>query len=155
MTGQIPDTVDLGATIYDISAIDGAGLFRPEEHGLQPRVLSTGCWRGFVCSYVVRTGSLLLETLEIGLGPDDPPVILHGVTPEKAGADDLHEATFYRHLDLPVPFTGRLLLGAELDRYTHMGFQPAWYYLRIVEFVLTDGRVVEQADRCPSGERPQ
>jgi hypothetical protein len=148
MTGQFPDTVDLDATTYAITAIDGPDLFQPGEYGLQPRMLSTACWRGFICSYAVRAGSLVLDTLEIGLGPDDPPVVLNGVTPEPGRPDDPHEhATYYRRLDLVVAFTGRLLLGAELDRYVHMGFQPAWHYLRVVELVLADGRVVQQADR--------
>jgi hypothetical protein len=148
MTGQIPDTINLGGTTYSITAVDGEGLFKPDEHGLQPRVLSTACWRGFVCSYAVQDDRLLLDTLEIGLEPDHPRVSLHGKTPRMAGRRQHHPgAAIYRRLAMPISFTGRLLLADELDLYTHMGFQPAWHYEKVVELVVADGRVVRQADR--------
>jgi hypothetical protein len=74
MTGQIPDTVKLDGTTYSITAVDGEGLFKPDEHGLQPHFMSTACWRGIVCSYVVQDDLLLLDRLEIRLEPDHPQV---------------------------------------------------------------------------------
>jgi hypothetical protein len=149
MTGQIPDTVHLDGTSYAITAVDGEGLFTPEDHGLRLRPLSTACWRGFVCFYAVRDGQLLLETLEVGLGPDHPHVTLDGRRPEKASRRRGHHqtATLYRELAIPVAYRGRLLLGAERDLYTHMGFQPAWYFRRVVELVVEDGRVSNATDR--------
>jgi hypothetical protein len=50
---------------------------------------------------------------------------------------------------MPVPFTGRLLLGAEYVPvgYLHMGFLPAWLYADIVEVVFDTGRFVACHDR--------
>ena len=44
MTGQHPDTVDLDGTSHFITAVDGTGLFKPEEHGFRQRPMSSACW---------------------------------------------------------------------------------------------------------------
>ena len=94
---------------------------------------------GFVCSYAVQDDRLLLDTLEIGLEPDHPRVSLHGKTPRMAGRRQHHPgAAIYRRLAMPISFTGRLLLADELDLYTHMGFQPAWHYEKVVELVVAE-----------------
>ena len=148
MTGQIPDTVDLDETVYSITAVGGAGLFVAEEHGFESRALSSACWRGFICTYAVRDDRLLLDELQLGLEPDHPTVTLHGRKPRTLGRRHrYHGSVVYRRLAMPVPFTGRLLLGAELDLYVHMGFQPAWYHERVVELVVESGHVSARTDR--------
>ena len=148
MTGQFPDTVDLDGTEYSISAVDGTGLFVAEEHGFRPRFLSSACWRGHICAYAVRDDQLLLDQLTVGVEPYHPTVTLHGRTPRTASRRAHYPgAAIYRDLAMPVPFTGRLLLGADLDLYTHMGFQPAWYYQRVIELEVNGGRVNRRTDR--------
>ncbi|MGH2607254.1 MAG: hypothetical protein ACRDG5_11750 [Anaerolineales bacterium] len=39
MTAQFPDTIELDGEEYAIAGVQGAGLFHPFEHGLNP-------WRG-------------------------------------------------------------------------------------------------------------
>ena len=53
MTGQRHDEVQFEGAWFDITAVDGTGLFDPAAHGIEPRWLSTGCWRGHVCRYTV------------------------------------------------------------------------------------------------------
>ena len=49
MTGQFPDELRYRGRLYAITAVDGRGLFDAREHGLEPGMLSTACWRGVWC----------------------------------------------------------------------------------------------------------
>lgn len=66
MTAQIPDTVLYGTGRYDLAGVGGYGLFDPGEHGLQVGMISTACWRGFICEYTVEDNQLFLTSLELG-----------------------------------------------------------------------------------------
>jgi hypothetical protein len=115
VTSQISDEVRFHGVWHAITAVDGAGLFDPTEHGLKPGPLSTGCWRGFICRYHIDQGQLTLEDVEMGRPTSDHIALpLFGVP---AGpTDDRSEhagALRYERLAAPMPFTGRLLPGAD------------------------------------------
>lgn len=146
MTAQAPDIVRHQGIEYAVTAVDGTGLFEPSALGWQPLPTSTGCWRGFLCEYAIRDDMLVLDTLE--LGPDEAgtvPPPLHGVQPQPQDST----AWSYECRDLPVPFTGRLLLGDEFvpAGYLNMGFLPAWCYADVLEVVFDAGRLVASHDR--------
>jgi hypothetical protein len=68
MTLQIPDILRLRDQEYAVTAVDGSGLFDPQACGLQAgRLLSTGCWRGYICTYEI-TAQLLLREVERSRG---------------------------------------------------------------------------------------
>ncbi|GAB7047252.1 hypothetical protein JCM9534A_23780 [Catenuloplanes indicus JCM 9534] len=55
----------------------------------------------------------------------------------------------YRGLGVPVPFSGRLLIGAgyaDID-YLHMGFRPAYGFQRVWELVFDVGRLTDVSER--------
>ena len=66
MTAQIPDIVTYRGQQYSVAGIQGAGLFKPEDHGLVAQAFSTACWRGFHCEYSVEDAALFLEQVSIG-----------------------------------------------------------------------------------------
>ena len=132
MSGQIPDEVRYQGCRHAVTAVEGAGLFDPADHGMRPGPLSTACWRGFHCCYLIQRDQLVLESVEMGR-PENMAIAaeLFGIAASVASADAVHSgALVYRQLASPVTFTGRLLLGADPVQlgYLNMGFRPAWLY---------------------------
>ena len=171
MTAQIQDTVHYDGTAFALTAVDGVGLFDPTAHGLTPAVLSTACWRGFICTYRVDKGTLLLTDLEIGLRENQHPQQtpdLFGQPAVRARAKPFHEGALQYRPAAPIIFTGRLLLGAKgaTDIYLNMGFRPAWFYQDVRELVFADGLLLSTTNRSaaaaetravlgPDGAKPQ
>jgi hypothetical protein len=142
MTAQIPDEVRFRGQRYAITAVEGTGLFSPDDHGLEPVMLSTAAWRGFVALYAVRHGRLFLDQLETGRPPGPAPRLL-GVKPRRT------RSLRYERLRAPMSFTGRLLVGARDEHvgYLNMGFYPAWLYRRVWELRFTGGRLTRCRNR--------
>lgn len=151
VTSQFPDEVCFRERSYAVTAVEGAGLFDPAEHGVTPGPLSTACWRGFFCRYSVRGERLVLDAVEMGRPEGEgPAAVLFGVAAGGAGARAVHRnALVYRGLAAPAGFTGRLLCGADLVRVgrLNMGFQPAWRFERVVELGFRAGQLVSAVDR--------
>src|SRR6185503_295363 len=102
MTSQIPDVVVLDGRTYSLTAVEGHGLFDPADHGLEPQFISTACWRGFLCTYAVVEGRLVLDTLDIGLA-ERPPRMGPGRMDRRGHGNSWR----LRRLSMPMPFTGR------------------------------------------------
>ncbi|HEU0293077.1 MAG TPA: hypothetical protein VFR47_10105 [Anaerolineales bacterium] len=68
MTAQITDQFVLRDQRYTIAGVKGNELFVPENFGLEPFSLGSGCWRGYVCEYGLKDEHLVLERLGISLG---------------------------------------------------------------------------------------
>ncbi|WP_344872156.1 hypothetical protein [Nonomuraea antimicrobica] len=155
MTAQIPDTIVVDATPHVLAAVDGAEpLFEPTGHGIVPGPFHTACYRGFVCSFTVDDGRLLLWELTLG-----PHATVAG-RPVSGGteifgtplAEDTDDGSFtVAPLRVDVPFTGRLLAGRGLieDLHVNMGYAPGWKYEHVVELVLDRGRLAGRRDRSP------
>jgi hypothetical protein len=142
MTLQWPDEVRFERKRFSVTAVDGVGLFDPTAHGLEPRWLGTGCYRGHVCLYSVVRRRLVLR--ELIVGAENEPVRLGGVRPRL----DERDGWRYAGLDVPVDFTGRLLLGGG-DRYSYylnMGFWPAWMYYDVRDLTFQDGALRAAVD---------
>ena len=150
MTTQFQDEVHFRAVRYAITAIDGDGLFEPNDHGLHPRALSSACWRGYICSYRVDGGALHLTHLEIGLpsGEDPAAARIFGCAPAPRPANAWHPDATHFELAAAVDFTGRLLLGAGHVRgaYLNMGFHPAWLYKDVHELAFDHGQLLTSTD---------
>lgn len=151
MTGQIPDEVRYDGCGYALTAFDGGDLFDPAAHGVQPGPLSTACWRGFICTYSIEQGALILDRVEIGRSREQREVpTLFGIHARTAGAKAFHPgALVFQQLAAPVDFSGRLLIAAGSAKvgYLNMGFRPAWLYHRVYELVFQQGRLTSAHDR--------
>jgi hypothetical protein len=146
MTAQVSDSVNATGKEYILAGINGAGLFDPTEHGMNPLGFCTACWRGFVCLYAVNeAGNLELQTLHIGLAADKI-VPFRGISPT---SDGIFGMTRYENLGLPIAYTGSLLLadGFIQSLYVHMGFHLAWKYREVQELFFEKGRLTETRDR--------
>lgn len=145
MTAQIPDHVTYQQQQYAIAGVHGDGLFSPESLGLQPVMMSTACWRGYVADYAVIDERLLLVGLTIRTNDDAYPPI-DGMQPQ--GRVTLGGMR-YEGLTIPVVFSGSLLIGRDFIRetYVHMGFHKPSQYRRVLELICVDGQVLEVIDR--------
>ncbi len=165
MTAQIPDEVSYRRRIYDLTAIDGEGLFDPEAYGLQTVSWSSACWRGYTLRYAVRRRKLLLDRFSVSLvdpaaNPEDEsalmtPPSIEGRTPTSCRQQvPGYCSCDYTAMALPIPFTGGLLIGWDFipELYVHMGFHPAWKFREVHELLFEEGRLIEGIDRSAQME---
>ncbi len=147
MTAQMSDRVHFEECHYYIAGISGVGLFQPAMHGLFPAPVLTSCWRGYVCAYAVHQNHLLLRELMLFQDPEKHPqvVIYCGIAP----VTNQFDAAVYRPLNVPVGFTGGLLLGAGFiqELYVHSGFPPAWKFQLVRELIFDKGELRTVYDR--------
>ncbi|HEX7167479.1 MAG TPA: hypothetical protein VF230_10910 [Acidimicrobiales bacterium] len=153
MTAQVPDGFVLDGEELSLVGVNGSPLFHPFDHGMLPTAVHTACWRGFIATYGVRDGRLVVTKVVTRLmdGVNGEHTVesapaLFGVRPV---VDEKLAALRYDDLDGPVPFTGGLLLGAGFigGLYVHMGFHPAWKYERVLEVLAESGNVTAVHDR--------
>lgn len=148
MSGQMSDVIVVDGVEYAVvePAIPEK-LFDPRDHGVAPVMLHTANMRGVSARYRISDGQLMLSELQVG-SLEAPPEI-NGVEP----STDEHAQTWtYLDLNLPVAFSGDLIVGAQpiLDLYVHRGFLPVWHYETVFAFDLEEGLVQSSEDR--SGE---
>src|SRR5690349_1426432 len=114
MTAQVADSVVYEDVDYSLCGVNGEGLFAPASLGLKPFMSSTACWRGFVCTYAVEDGALVLDDLSINL-PHDADVtgpVIFGAHPSAVHVGQ----RIYEGMNAPIEFSGGLLIGDEFIR---------------------------------------
>jgi hypothetical protein len=153
MTQQVSDIVMVDGVEYSVTGVGGTGLFDVAEHGIEPGMMSTGCWRGHHCRYAVLDARLVLVRLLLGHGAKvagrEVAVgdALLGGSVADAG-DHWFGARFsVGGMHHPVPFTGTLLLGRDVVSYPpHMGYAAAWRFAHVLELTVADGAVTATRD---------
>ncbi len=131
MTVHIHDSLLYKGQEYSIVGINGQGLFHPQDYGWQPLGISSACWRGFLCQYLLKDNRLYLNWLRINRGHHAQPApVINGVYPEAPPEDYPVFDTFYPNLHLEIHFSGGMLLGMGFipELYVHMGLHPAWKF---------------------------
>ena len=165
MTAQIGDIYRYQKKEYTIVALSSAILFDPKNFGLEAHTSSTACWRGYWCEYAIENDELLLKNLYLfNADGKYPPFNGVEVSPpefekyeccrgsKKRRGKLTMPAHFghrvYRDVNLPVPYTGRILLGDGFmqEYYIHMGFQRGWAYKKLIELVFEEGILLECND---------
>lgn len=147
MTAQMHDRFWLHQKNYSIVGVNGQALFEPQTIGVRTVPSITSCWRGFVCHYKIHNDYLVLDKLQMSLGPEKGPII-NGVSPSDSDGQYRAFNNVYEHLELEIKFTGGLLIadGFIQKLYVHMGFHPAWKYETVFELLIEDGHVLEVRD---------
>lgn len=152
MTAQVGEIVRVDERNYYLAGVDGAGLFNPRHEGLEPRMVSTACYRGYVCLYQVANNQLLLQELTVHL---DYPLMLKAKykgEPELFGKPPIYredeEELFYGDLAKHISFSGNLLLGKRFISalYVHAGFHPAYKFESVLHLNFKDGQLISAAD---------
>ena len=73
---------------------------------------------------------------------------------ESYKAPKLHGQRVYKKVQLPIPYTGKILAGKEFlwDYYIHMGFQRPYAFKTLKEYVFENGILQEETDHSNSAE---
>ena len=165
MTAQIGDIYKYQKKKFTIVASTSTMPFNPRNFGLEPHTSSTACWRGYWCEYSIENDELLLKNLYLFNSEGKYPTF-NGVdiSPQefeeyeyftltdeaiKKGVRPAHHGhRVYKDANLPIPYTGKILLGNGFMRgyYVHMGFQRGWAYKTLIELVFEEGRLTEYND---------
>jgi len=154
MTAQAQDYVTFKRTRYQLLGIGTKDqesdqiLFDPIEFGLKPTMMSTGCYRGFHCTYRITGGMIYLENLKVRDANKSYPSI-NNVSPVLEGSikGDGHSGS-YSDIRLALPFTGRLRLAKGHNEAYHrnMGFQETVSFKKVIDLVFENGCVVSEED---------
>jgi hypothetical protein len=138
MTAQVADTVTYEGITYSLLGVSSEGLFDQRAYGLEPESMTTSCRRGYVWQYGARESRILLTGLNICLREEAHYSEVGGRKP--SCSDDFLGGAAYRHLGIPMGFSGGLLLGRDFiqELYLHTGFQKPHAY--------RDGRVLGVRD---------
>lgn len=154
MTAQAADSALFKGRQFLVCGANGPALLEPERFGLKPEMPSTACYRGWMAEFSIEHQILLADLYvfhDAGLPaknkrPNGP--IINGVSPEDPKSP-LGFNCVYRGLNLPLPFTGGLLLGTGLVRglLVNMGFHAFWKFEEVHELVFRQGQLVSAADK--------
>lgn len=140
----MPDVVVIdGEEFALIEPVPGT-LFDVRAHGVMPVRLHSANARGEMARFKIDSGALMLSDLQVG-SVDAPPA-LGGVD---ASTDEHGQTWTYLDLDLPIEWTGDLIVGASViaDLWVHAGYAPAWHYEKVLAFDIENGMVVSSEDR--------
>ena len=154
MTAQMADCCKYKRGEYEIIALSEPIRFLPIEYGLKPQGVMTSCWRGYWCEYVIERKRLKLDSLHIHTENDIYPDFCgRTVEPEARGVGNGHRK--YENVNLPIPYTGRMLLGDRFIEkyYIHLGYQRAYAYKKLIELVFEDGILIKTINHSWKAKR--
>lgn len=174
MTAQRSDCYRHKRKEYSLVAITGDLRFNPREYGLKPVAICTACWRGYWCEFEVKASGLVLKNLYINTKDGEYPDIcgvkvspieycdciqlrcVDGEWIEEQTKSEKHMGhREYKNINIPIDFTGKILLGNNFlsKYYIHMGFQRAYAYKELKEFVFEQGILVETTDHSKMAKK--
>ncbi|MBH8575287.1 hypothetical protein I8752_20180 [Nostocaceae cyanobacterium CENA369] len=152
MTAQISDRVFYQEQEFSITAINGSGLYNPQQDGISPTSFSTACYRGYVCIYKVFEEYLYLKQLNIGLKLKDRLTAKYGkglrlfdINPKYNNYDS---SVVYEEINKLIYFSGGLLLGKDFigEMYVHLGHHPAYKFQEVYELIFAEGKLAKSTD---------
>jgi len=144
MTGQVSDQVRYDGEVYSLAGIDGEGFYTPADFGIETRMASTACWRGYVMFYDCVDGKLLLQSMHANLVEPKPINDIKPTMPEESWMFKYA----YEKLALKTKFTGSIWIGKDFidSLYVHMGFQSVESYRTVMRLDVEDGDIISVAD---------
>lgn len=144
MSGQMSDVIVIDGEELAIVEPGVDVLFDVRAHGVLPVMMHTANMRGVAARYRIEDGRLLLSDVQVGSVEAPPPI--GGVEPT---TDEYGQTWTYLELDLPIEWTGDLIVGAGpiLELFVPSGFLPVWHYERVLAFDLEGGVVQSFEDR--------
>lgn len=148
MTAQISDTFIYKGEEYQLIGFDGTGLMKPQDFGMEPESISSGCWRGFYSTYEITDDGIFLKEMTLR-EKDENYRPINEVMPTKGEYEAI-----YKGIKVRVPFNGRMRLAKGFIRmlYVHQGFQKPSAFETVIDLKFEDGRLVEVKDRSKEVE---
>lgn len=156
MTAQIGDKFTFHGSDYSIVAISTPIQFNPVQFGITPLSACTACWAGYWCEYDISEEGIVLKNLYINSRDNNYPAI-NGVEAEEDEREKFQYMGhhLYKNIGIRMKYTGKILVGKDFLReyYIHMGYQRAWAYQALVEFIFEDGNLIETVDHSNMAEK--
>lgn len=151
MTAQISDKYTYKGDKYSIVAISNPINFHPKRFGLNPISICTSCWNGYWCEYDITEKGIFLEELFVHDANKKYPKI----NGRSVSIQDRLGHKHYKKIHEPIVYTGKILVGDRFlqQYYIHMGYQRAWAYEKLTEFVFENGRLIEINDYSEVAEK--
>lgn len=164
MTAQFGDIYQYQSKDYTIVGLSSGSPFDPRAFDLEPNSVCSACWRGYWCDYSIIDDELVLKDLYIHNDDDKyPPLNGVEVSPPEFEEHECYTrkkkremvtipAHFghrvYRDVGLPIPYTGKILLGAGFlwEYHIHGGFQRGWAYKELIELIFEEGLLLDYHD---------
>ncbi len=119
-------------------------LFKPEKYGLNVKMASTDCRKGFVIELCVKENKLFLKNLWVNCKDDVYPEI-NGIKAKYIDYFDKKEyhnyAGFYVYKNIleRLYFSGKIIIGQEPEK-GYIGYTVAFYkYNKIFKLVFENG----------------
>ena len=116
----------------------------------------TACWAGYWCEYDISEEGIVLKNLYINSRDNNYPAI-NGVEAEEDEREKFQYMGhhLYKNIGIRMKYTGKILVGKDFLReyYIHMGYQRAWAYQTLVEFIFEDGNLIETVDHSNMAEK--
>lgn len=163
MTAQIDDIFEYNDKNYSVSAIEYPDrFFVIQDHGIDPEMISTACYRGYVARFKLLDKALVLHTLDTNNSNGRAqPVALNSVRPDisepKGLVTDYLQWRDWRYesVNLPIRYTGAVLIADEFiaDMYVHMGHQAPVCYREVIQLSFRCGELVRIEDLSTSAQR--
>ncbi len=144
MTAQVPERVRFEGVEYQLTAVECNWPFSPGDHGFEPEMIHTACYRGFICLYAVDSeDKLVLDELHIN--QLDRPGEWLGVEPEEDGKEG---CLVYRGVDYPIEYSGGIIISTDFidSLYIHMGYQSPYAFETVKELIFQEGELQEAED---------
>lgn len=150
-TAQIPDTFIFEANEYSLIGKTEGDFATPEQFGMSAIMIHTACYRGYYATYEITREGIFLRKFTLR-EKDRNYIPISGIQPL---VDSQHLQATYSHLNVLVPFSGKIRLGKGFiqDFYVHMGYQKPTAFKTVLDITLKDGRLVEIKDRSEEMEK--
>ena len=155
MTAQVTDTVEFQGEEYTLCRYSGDILFAPEEYGLNPSSPSTACHLGWIANYEISDRLFLKDLFvfhDAGLPiknrrPNGPRI--SGILPKEPDSlSFVRFNCFYEGLNIPISFTGGILITQDLSLLLPFGGWPLfWQYEIVYELSFLDGHLERIAEK--------
>ncbi len=144
MTEQVIDTLIYNRQEFPILAISGR-LPIPEDFGMKPMSPMTSCYRGFYSRYICEE-KLFLDEITLRTR-DDKYARIENIQPFR-NFRDLWGMVTYHGLQLPLNFTGGLVIGTDFRRGTGGSIYLSWWksYSKYLELLFEEGNRVQEID---------
>ena len=148
MTAQMPEKVLYQGSEYALILWEEDQLFTPERYGMHPVMIHTACWRGYYVTYELGEEGLVMREFTVRQQDGNYPPV-EGVQPTL----EEYQAT-YKSLNLAINYHGKLTLARDMipERYVHMGIQGPDAFKVVLEFTLSEGKIIKVEDRSAEME---
>ena len=158
MTAQVGDSFKYKTRDYKIVAISNPLEFNPKDYGITPEPRCTACWAGYWCEYEISDKGIVLENFYVNSTDDYYPEI-NGVLPLSDDKNPRDKFRYmghhlYKGVNIKMSYTGKIVVGKDFmqEYYIHMGYQRAWAYKELKEFVFEDGSLLDIIDHSAMAE---